>query len=77
MKQRKEIKEVPLKKFLGIYLLHYLLRKPKSEEDKLKDEFLKTIDLFEEWFGNVKTELDIEQSGIDLTVLMMISFLKS
>lgn len=60
MKQRKEIKEV-LEKILGSTLTTY--SENLSEEDKLKDEFLKTIDLFEEVWKR-QDKLDIEL-GID------------
>ena len=60
MKQRKEIKEV-LEKILGSSLnIH---SENLSEEDKLKEEFLKTIDLFEEVWKR-QDKLDIEL-GID------------
>lgn len=60
MKQRKEIKEV-LEKILGSTLTTH--SENLSEEDKLKDEFLKTIDLFEEVWKR-QDKLDIEL-GID------------
>ena len=62
MKQRKEIKEV-LEKILGSTLTTY--SENLSEEDKLKDEFLKTINLFEEVWKR-QDRLDIEL-GIDFS----------
>jgi hypothetical protein len=62
MKQRKEIKKT-LELILGTPLS--LQIESNSEEDKLKNEFLKVIDLYEMvWKRQAKFE---EQSGIDLT----------
>jgi len=62
MRQRKEIKEV-LEKILGASLnIH---SENLSEEDKLKDEFLRTIDLFEDVWKR-QDKLDIEL-GIDFS----------
>lgn len=62
MKQRKEIKKT-LELILGAPLS--LEIENNSEEDKLKNEFLKVIDLYEMvWKRQAEFE---EQSGIDLT----------
>tara|TARA_R100000951_G_scaffold78983_2_gene67022 strand:- start:1139 stop:1549 length:411 start_codon:yes stop_codon:yes gene_type:complete len=62
MKQRKEIKKT-LELILGTPLS--LQVESNSEEDKLKNEFLKVIDLYEMVWKR-QTEFE-EQSGIDLT----------
>ena len=62
MKQRKEIKKT-LELILGTPLS--LQIESNSEEDKLKNEFLKVMDLYEMvWKRQAEFE---EQSGIDLT----------
>lgn len=62
MKQRKEIKKT-LELILGTPLS--LQVESNSEEDKLRNEFLKVIDLYEMVWKR-QTEFE-EQSGIDLT----------
>ena len=62
MKQRKEVKEV-IENILGSSLSIH--SENLSEEDKLKEEFLKTIDLFEEVWKR-QDKLDIEL-GIDFS----------